>query len=215
MRRPLLAALAFAAAAALGCGSKGDATVDGILLAQADGLVDAPEGATVAVDEKTVASAKVPSGAKVVRLAVGRKVPWNQVQDLMRKVEATGARPVLLAGNRSHIRAINLEDKWPGGDRSIQVISFIDGKACVQPPGAIQAKCVQSGTKDYIERAYVRELVREQVKQFSIQQVEVELPATLPWADVVRTLDGARTCCKSQNIEVSVRLKPQAAADPG
>ena len=177
MRATRLAALAFAAAAAIGCGGKGDATVDGVLLAQADGLVDAPEGATLAVDEKTVASAVVPSGAKVVRLAVGRKVPWNQVQKLMRKVEATGARPVLLAGNRSHVKAINLEDEWPseGSDRAIGVIAFIDGKACVQPPGAIEAKCVQSGTKDYIERAYVRELVREQVKMFSIEQVEVEL----------------------------------------
>jgi hypothetical protein len=210
MKRTLLAALALTAAAAIGCGGKGDATVDGVLLAQADGLVDAPEGATLAVDEKTVASAVVPSGAKIVRLAVGRKVPWNQVQALMRKVEAAGARPVLLAGNRSHVKAINLDDPWPGGDRSIQVTAYIDGKACVQPPGAIEAKCVQSGTKDYIERAYVRELVREQVKMFSIEQVEVELPATLQWVDVVRTLDGARTCCKSLDAQVRVRRKPQA-----
>lgn len=214
MRRSLLAALIVAAAAAIGCGGKGDATVDGVLLAQAEGLVEAPAGATLAVDEKTVASAKVPSGAKVVRLAIGRKVPWNEVQKLMRKVEAAGARPVLLAGNRSDVKAINLEDPWPGGDRSIGVIAFIDGKACVQPPGALEAKCVQSGSKNYIERAYVRELVREQVKMFSVQQVEVELATTLPWVDVVRTIDGARTCCKSPKIEVRVRLKPQAA-DPG
>jgi hypothetical protein len=166
------------------------------------------------VDEKTVASAKVPSGAKVVRLAVGRKVLWSQVQDLMRKIQATGARAVLLAGNRSHVKSFALEDEpGPGAsDRAIGVVAYVDGKACVQPPGAIEAKCVQSGTKDYIERAYVRELVREQVMMFSIEQVEVELPATLPWADVVRTIDAARTCCKSQNVEVRVRLKAQAPA---
>ncbi len=207
MNRALTAALIAAALAAAGCGNTGDASVDGVLLAQADGVEDAPEGATVAVDQKNIAGAQIPSGAKVVRLAVGRKVMWNQVKGLMRKVEAAGARPVLLVGDWKKVKAFRMEDAGAAG-RAIQVIAYVDGKACVQPPGAIQAKCVQSGTKQYIERAYVRELVREQVRQFTIEQVEVELPASLPWADVVRTVDAARTCC--EGTIVRVRLKPSA-----
>ena len=207
MTRALTAALMAAALAAVGCGNTGEATVDGVLLAQADGAEDPPEGATLAVDDKTIDAAKIPAGAKVVRLAVGRKVMWTRVQELMRKVEAAGARPVLLTGDWNKVKAFRMEDEGAAG-RAIQVIAYIDGKACVQPPGAIEAKCVQSGTKQYIERAYVRELVREQVKRFNVQQVEVELPQSLPWADVVRTVDAARTCCTGTTVRV--RLKPGA-----
>jgi hypothetical protein len=193
--------------AGTGCPAKGEAKVDGILLAQADGVREAPEGPTLAVDEKTIDAAVVPAGEKVVRLALGRKVLWNQVRALMDKVTAAGARPVLLVGNSHRVREMPLEDEWPGGP-ALQVMAYIDGKACVQPPGAIEAKCVQSGSKSYIERAFLRELVREQVKAFQIQQVEVELPTTLPWYDVVRTIDGARTCCRDTTMLVRFAPAP-------
>ena len=199
------AAAAMALAAGLaGCAAKGDATVDGILLAQADGVEDAPDGATLADDEKTIDAAVVPAGAKIVRLAIGRKASWTQVRALVGKVAAAGAQPVVLVGQAHHLRSMRLEDEWPGGP-ALQVLALVDGKACVQPPGAIEAKCVQSSTKQYIERAYLRELVREQVRAFEIEQVEVELPSTLPWVDVVRTIDASRTCC--QKTKVLVRLK--------
>jgi hypothetical protein len=199
---PLLAAALFALA---GCPAKGDARVEGILLAQADGVEDPAEGATLAVDETTIESATVPAGAKVVRVALGRKVPWNRAQELVKKIEAAGAQPVLLVGKAYHLKAMRLEDKWPGGP-ALLVTAYVDGKVCVQPPRAAETKCVQSSTKDYIERAYLRELVREQVKHYQIQQVEVDLPATLPWVDAVRTIDGARTCCGG--TEILVRLLP-------
>ena len=198
--------------AGTGCPAKGEAKVDGILLAQADGVREAPEGPTLAVDETTIGAAVVPAGAKIVRLAIGRKVLWNQVRALMDKVTAAGARPVLLVGQSHRVREMPLEDQWPGGP-ALQVMAFIDGKACVQPPGAIEAKCVQSGSKSYIERAFLRELVREQVKAFQIQQVEVELPNTLPWYDVVRTIDGARTCCR--DTKMLVRLLPARVDQAG
>jgi hypothetical protein len=206
MKRTLTALIA-AALAAAGCGNTGEATVDGVLLAQADGAEDPPEGATLAVDENTIDAARVPAGAKVVRLAVGRKVMWSRVQGLMRKVEEAGARPVLLTGDWGKVKAFRIEDEGAAG-RAIQVMAYIDGKACVQPPDAIEAKCVQSGSKQFIERAYVRELVREQIKLFNLDQVEVELPASLPWADVVRTIDAARTCCSGMTVRV--RLKGSA-----
>jgi hypothetical protein len=201
-------------AALAGCESKDDARVDGVLLAQADGIEEPPDGPTLAVDEQTIEAAEVPAGATIVRLAIGRKVLWSQVQALAKKVQAAGAKPIYLVGDRHRVKAMRIEDDWPGG-QALQVLAFIDGKACVQPPGAIEAKCVQSGTKDYIDRAYLRELVREQVKYFELTQVEVDLPVTLHWADVVRAIDGARTCCRG--TAMLVRLKPPApaAADPG
>lgn len=203
------AALALALFAAA-CGQKGHAKVDGVLIPQADGVTDVPDGATLAVDVATIDAAVVPSGADVVKLAIGRKVPWNEVLALEKKVQAAGARPVYLAGAFHKVRAFALEDAWPGGERSITVTSYVDGKACVLPPGAVEARCVQSGSKDQIDRAFLRELIREQVKLYDVKQIEVELAATLRFDDVVRTIDAARTCCFE--IKTAVRLKPPATA---
>jgi len=198
-----LAALA-AAAAASGCRGKGHAEVEGVLIPQATGVVEAEEGVTLAVDVDTLDEVEVPD-APVVRLAIGRKVPWNKVQELMAAVEARGGRPVLLVGDFHKVKAFRLEDTWTGDEPAIRVIAYVDGKACVQPPGAIEAKCVQSGDRSYIDRAFLRELVREQVKLYH-PRVEVELASTLNWADVVRTIDGSRTCC--YETRVIVRLAP-------
>ena len=143
----------------------------------------------------------------MVRLAIGRQVTWDKVNALMDKVVAAGRKPQLLAGHDHKVKGFRLEDdKARGVDRVISIIAYIDGKACVQPPGAIEAKCVQSGDRRQIDRAFLRELVREQVKKFDIQVVEIELAGGLAFADVVRTIDAARTCC--YETAVSVRLKP-------
>ena len=205
MRYATLAALLLLAS----CKGKGHAEVDGILIPQADGVVDAADGATLAVNEKTIDTAKLPGGAKVVRLAIAREVPWDRVSALVERVKAAGATPVLLAGDDHRVKGFQLEDeKARGIDRVISVIAYSDGKACVQPPGSLEAICVQSPDGRYIDRAFLREQVRKQVKTFDIQTVEVELQSGLPWADVVRTIDGARTCC--YETKVAVRLKNAA-----
>lgn len=199
--------LAIAALVALaGCENKGHAEVDGILIPQADGVTDAQDGPTIAVNAGTIDTAKVPEGAKVVRLAIAREVPWDRVTALIERVRAAGRTPLLLAGDDHKVKAFRLEDdKARGVARVITVISYIDGKACVQPPGAIEAICVQSPDGNYIDSAFLREQVRRQVEAYGIQTVEVEVASGLPWADVVRTIDGARTCC--DDTEISVRLK--------
>jgi hypothetical protein len=202
MRRFLLIAVAALAA----CANKGEAEVDGVLIPQADGLVDAPDGATMAVNKETIDTAPVPSGAGLLRLAVARDVPWDRVSALIERVKAAGRTPFLLAGHAHKVRGFRLEDERArGAEHVISVISYIDGKACVQPPGAIEAICVQSPDGRYIDRAFLREQVRRQVKTYDVKTVEVELASGLSWADVVRTIDGARTCC--YETEVAVRIK--------
>ena len=198
--------LVVALVALAGCKGKGHAEVDGILIPQADGVFDAADGATLAVDASTIDTAPIPSSRPVVRLAIAREVPWDRVTALVARVKAAGRTPLLLAGDDHKVKAFRLEDDAAqGGDRTINVIAYIDGKACVQPPGSIEAVCVQSPDGRYIDRAFLREQVREQVKRFDVKTIEVELAGGLPWADVVRTIDGARTCC--YETEVAVRLK--------
>src|SRR5690606_24284396 len=126
---------------------------------------------------------------------------------LVSKVTASGKTPVLLVGRHHKIHGFALEDPWQDTGPAIVVHTYVDGKACVQPPGSPEAKCVQSGDQRQIDRAYVRELVREQVALYG-PRVEVDLAAGLRWDDVVRTIDGARTCCFE--TRVSVRLRPPA-----
>jgi len=205
MRRAAVAALLLLA----GCKGKGHAEVDGILIPQADGVVDAADGATMAVNKDTIDTAKLPDGAKVVRLAIARDATWDRVSALVERVKAAGRTPVLLAGDDHKVKGFQLEDEGARGvERVISVIAYSDGKACVRPPGSLEAICVQSPDSSYIDRAFLREQVRKQVKTFDIQTVEVELQSGLPWADVVRTIDGARTCC--YETKVAVRLKNDA-----
>jgi hypothetical protein len=213
-RPPMRAAAPLAAArialaaglllAASGCRGKGHAEIDGVLIPQATGVVPAAEGVILAVDEGTIDAAEVPR-APVVRLAIGRLVTWDRVSALISRVEAAGGTPVLLVGQHHKLAGFALEDPWDDGGPAIVVHTYVDGKACVQPPGSIEAKCVQSGDRRQIDRAYVRELVREQVKLYG-PRVEIDLAAGLRWDDVVRTIDGARTCCFE--TRVAVRLRP-------
>jgi hypothetical protein len=208
--RSVLIALLLLAA----CRAKGEATVDGVLLAQADGVEPADpraDSVTLPVDAAGVGRVAVPR-ERQVRLAIGREVPWMKVQELLDRVKAAGSRAVILVGRAYHVQGFRIEDPpWPAGvEGAIRVIVYADGKACVQPPGSPEAKCVQSVASAHVERAFVRELVREQVKLFNLPRVEVELPATLSWADVVRAIDGGRTCCFE--TKVSVHLAAPAPA---
>jgi len=205
MRRSMVMALALLA----GCANKGEAEVDGVLLPQADGLVDAPDGATMAVNTETIDAAPIPKGAGVVRLAIAREVPWDRVGALIARVKAAGRTPFLLAGHAHKVKGFQLEDdKARGVSRIINVISYIDGKACVQPPGSIEAICVQSPDGLYIDPAFLREQVRLQVTTYDVKTVEVEVASGLPWVDVVRTIDAVRTCCDETKVAVRLKRSP-------
>jgi hypothetical protein len=78
-------------------------------------------------------------------------------------------------------------------------------KACVSPPGAEERVCSARPDGKHVDRAFVREIIRQAVKQYGLTAVHVRPQAELEWADVVRAVDGARTCCGSgQKIDVSV-----------
>ena len=87
---------------------------------------------------------------------------------------------------------------------AIQITSTPDGKFCVGPPTVELAKCVQSSDKLHINRAFVREIMRDAVAAYGLTEAEVHGVAALEWADVVKTVDGARTCCGKTVIKVKL-----------
>ncbi len=214
MTRGALLVWACAAAMAAGCDSKGLAQIGDSLLAQAFDVIEPEPGPTVEVGAETPdrspsgesgAPTALPDG-KVVRLAIDGKVPWSRVTEVIEWVQAEGKKPIVLVGNRHRVKAFRLYDKLEG--EPIELLAYVGGKACVKPRESIEAACVESAGGDHIEESYVREFVREAKKAYELSDVEVELPAELPWADVVRAIDGARTCCGSPPMRVAIKGYP-------
>lgn len=178
------------------------AKVEDILLADADDVIAVPKdsGPLVKLSLEHL-EPEIPD-VPVFRLAIARDVGWERVQKTLEAAKAKGARPVILVGRRSDVRALVLTDEI--GEHSIHLTSTPDGKFCVGPPTTFEAKCVQGADKKHVQRAFVRETIREAVKAYGITDVDVMVTADLEWADVVKTIDGARTCCGDTEIRVKL-----------
>lgn len=196
--RTILAACVLLAAA---CGPNPyEARVDGVLLADASGVVPAEDGPVVKLTLEDLEP--VMPDAPVVRLAIARDVPWERVQRTLAALRDKGTRPVLLVGKRDAVHGFVLSEEI--GEVSIHVTSTPDGKFCVGRTGISEARCVTSSDRKHINRAFVREHVRDAVKAYGLQEVDVMVAPDLHWADVVRTIDGARTCCKDTAVKVKL-----------
>ncbi len=179
------------------------AKVEGILVAQADGRLPAEEGQTLVV-EKTGEPASL-SKDKNVRLAIARDVPWSKVRDLRRTILSADKTPYLLVASGHRVGALELYEELQGD--AIDVIVSVGGKLCVSPPNTPEAKCVQRADKVHVDRSFTRELVREAVKAYGLNDVIVDVPADLEWGDLVRAVDGSRTCCFDDKVRVRLKQK--------
>jgi hypothetical protein len=198
----LAALLLLLAALGPSCKANRQAEVAGIWIAQADSLLPVPEDAPVLTLKPGEPLGAPPEG-KDIRLAIARETPWSEVRtaiETLRKAERT---PHLLVASERKVGGLSLSDEMQGA--AIDVIVMDEGKLCVAPPESREAKCVQRPDRKHIDRAYTRELVREAVKGYGLRNAVIEVPPNLQWADLVRAVDGARTCCFEK--EVRVRLK--------
>ncbi len=183
------------------CKSRSQAEVAGVWIAQAESIEAFPKGNAIPMLR---GAPPTDLGTEPhVRLAIARDVRWSKVRDLRKELLAQGRSPYLIVANGRKTGAFNLFDELQG--EPIHVFVSVGGKLCVAPPGSPEAKCVQRGDRSHVDRAFTRELVREAVKGYRLHDVLVDVPADLEWADVVRAVDGARTCCFE--TVVRVRLK--------
>jgi hypothetical protein len=178
------------------------AKVEDILLADADDVIAVPKDAGPLVKLSLEHLEPEIPDVPVFRLAIARDVGWERVQKTLEAAKAKGARPVILVGRRSDVRALVLTDEI--GEHSIHLTSTPDGKFCVGPPTTFEAKCIQGADKKHVQRAFVRETIRDAVKAYGITDVDVMVTPDLEWADVVKTIDGARTCCGDTEIRVKL-----------
>lgn len=207
--RFLYSALIFASAGAVtACKSRLETTAAGVLLASCDGTNDvtaAERQAARAVTLDHPLSALVTSTARAaaprLALAVARDVPWPQVQAALTAVQRAGQTPLLLCADYDQPRRLVLDDTLVG--KPINLVVEPKGKFCVQTPELAQAFCVQ-GALGHIPVADVRMTVRDTVKAWSRTDVQVAIAPQTEWADVVRAIDGARTCCGKTAVRVAL-----------
>jgi hypothetical protein len=195
----LAASLGFAACEGKGPPQFGDAT-----LALAMGVQELPAAAeTVPLVVMVHGQPTTVPDAPLVRLAIDRGVTWGEVKAVLDLMEQRKQQPVILVTERRNVKAFQLEDAFEGP--ALDLIAYTNGKACIRHPDISEAKCVQTPSEKYIDGAFTRELTREAVRGYGMDQVEVDLPPALTWADAVRVIDGARTCCMGDPVQVQLR----------
>lgn len=193
MRR-LVLALALVALAA--CENHHETRVGAAVLPQANDTTAAPRDVPTVVIMPG-AMPTLPAGP--VALAIDVDVPWSQIADVVRATPA----PVLLVGRYDKTRAFRLEDELAPGP-ALRVRASADGKFCVSPPGTTERYCLQSSDKRHISAAFVREVLNKAVAEYAIEQATLAVEPGVLWADLVRTIDGTRTCC-ARPLKVSLR----------
>lgn len=198
--------------AAAACKNRLVAVVDGVLLPECDSAIEPPEAPVVKVlAEPAVPDEELPLPAGAARLAIEREVPWARVEALLALLESRKIEPILLVGTTYRVRRFFLNDELTRAPR-FTVTGDAKGKFCVQTAELPQAYCVQGADRKHIHRAFVRETVREVVKKWEMKQVVVYVDPAMHWADVVRLVDGARTCCGK--TQVRVELSREAPLGP-
>ncbi len=190
--------------AAAGCKQELEAKVGGATLPQANGVV-------AAADAKTAPTVVILPGkpapafaAGPVRLAVHLAVPWSQLEPVLDAADAAGARPSFLVGQRNRIHGFVIADELEADRYSLRMRTTGNGKFCLSPPATREAYCVESADRRNVSSLYVREAVQKAVAEYDIMQALVVPDADARWGDIVRTIDGARTCCGARQFRVAI-----------
>jgi hypothetical protein len=189
--RTVVPALAVLVAA---CGNNYVTEIDGAWLTSCDQVIEPDDGPTVVLLPSSHEEDFALPHAPVVRIAPDGQVSWRRVRGIRDRLVASGARPVLLVGAHGHISAISLVDKL-GPGRHIQLGATNDGKFCIGSPVSDQLYCVKGMDEHNISSAFIRESIRKAVTEWQLHDVEVTVDPAMGFANVVRALDGVRTCC--------------------
>ena len=179
-------------------------------LADADGVEPAPEGPTIEVP-----GGEIPTSLSgPVRVAIDAGATYATALHALKAVKQAGGTPVILVIHRNDVKAFPVF----GGSRpprAIRVKARTDGsgckpgspvcvQACISPPDNDDAQCVHRPDGMHVDRAFVRQLVYRAFKQWELSEIHVTVDQRLSWADVVRAIDGARTCCGDGAVTVTV-----------
>lgn len=195
--RPWLAPVA-ALLALWGCAPT-ETNVGSARLPDADSTIAAPAGPLFEVGKT-----KIPDKLSgPVRLAADRELLYSDVLAAAAAVKKAGGTPVLLVARRNKVEALP-DPAPPDEEPAIKLAARIDGKACISPPDNPEATCVSREDQKRIDRAFVRQVLWQAVHEYGLKHVNVVVDPGIHWADAVRAIDGARTCCEKDHVVIHV-----------
>lgn len=198
----------------LGACAPAEVKVGKVNLVEADGVEPAAEGTVVEVPGEIPRSLSGP-----IRLAIDRDVTYADALKAIKAVKAAGGTPVLLAIQRNRVVAIPEIVGGAASDKAVRLKARTDAsgcdakqpqcvQACVSPPDNEEATCVRRPEGLHVDRAFVRQLLARAISEWSLTDVHVWVDPKLSWADAVRAIDGARTCCGEGKVKVTVEPAP-------
>lgn len=200
VRRGVIIAIAVALT---GCEAPPLAKVGETFLAQAADTRDITNGESAAVLELSAIDPASPPPNPEIHIAAGKRDKWRDIRNMVSELGSSGKKVRLLSAQRRRVGEFVLYEEV--ANRPIEVVARTNGQACIRLPGVKEAKCVQRADAKHIDRAHLRQLVREAIRVSKIRDVLVYVPGDMEWADVVRAVDAARTCCK-QTMRPKVKL---------
>ena len=204
MRRALLFCIAGFACAA--CTThKHMAEIDGVTLPECDETVTAPDGPVFAFwAEAHEEEYRLPTGP-VVRIAADRDVSWRRIKVVDDRLKQQGSKAVLLCGvgSTDQIAAFDPFEKLDGGPH-FKVRAFKKGEMFIDEPYGTYTTHVQSFDNQHIAKSFIREAMTPLVAKYNVHDVEVTADPAMHWVDVVRAVDGARTCCTGVEMRASL-----------
>ncbi|MBK9071499.1 MAG: hypothetical protein IPL79_10920 [Myxococcales bacterium] len=223
MRHCLALSMIAALLASLACGKNPYiAEVGGAILPEADRASDVPGGLSVIVVKTTTDEKKLQLTAGPARVAIDRGVSWVRVLPFLQRLKAAGVKPVFLTGYRDEARAFVptdvISDKPPitidvnrAGDFCISPpTGFYDIPVAIGEPAKgenIESICIETDMIS-ISRANVREAMREAIKQYGVTEVMIRMDEQAAWLDMVKAVDGVRTCCGKTAMKAAVAGMP-------
>jgi len=201
----VLAAITAVTAAACQGKSTLMAEVDGVVLPEADQTIAALDGPSVTIiPQGNEDLYKLPTGP-VVRIAADRGVSWRRVKQVKDRLEKQGSTPVLLAGVgiTTEVRAFSpYQELRPG--RHLVLDASRDGSFFAGEGDRDKGTRVQSFDHLHISKSSIREVLGPLVQKSGLHDVEVRVDAHLNWADMVRAVDGSRTCCPGVDMRATL-----------
>jgi hypothetical protein len=183
-------------------------------LVDADGVEPAAEGTIVEVPGPIPKSLSGP-----VRIAIDGDVTYADAVKAIAAVKAAGGTPVLLVLDRNRVVALPpLSGKKSDTAIRLKARTDADGckegqalcvQACISPPDNDTATCVRRPDGKHVDRAFVRQVLAKAIREWApLSDIHVWIDPKLSWADAVRAIDGARTCCGEGKVTVSVEPAP-------
>ncbi len=173
------------------------AQVDGVTLPECDQTVPADPGPTIAFwADAHEEQYPLPTGP-VVRIAADRGVSWRRVKLMEDRLRAQGSRPVLLCGVGATDRVAAFEPTQalePG--KHLSFFADLHGHFFIGEPDGDKGTEVKAFDNEHIAKSFVRETMSPMVAKYGVHDVEVHVDPHMQWADMVRAIDGSRTCCQ-------------------